>query len=131
MKKLILSIVLLCAFIVNAQSFNPELVGSTPDTTVTTAITYNGGLAVEKYSGIAGYAYTFTTGTSDTVGTAALYGSYDATNWKIVTTATNQVAGTYSLSDANPDYFYYKLVLTPQSGDSIFVSKVHEFIKTE
>lgn len=98
---------------------------STPDTTVTTAVTYTAtDIEVEENSGMVGFQFTFTAGTADSLASAAIWGSLDNSNFVSVASQSISAAGTYFLKEDTPDYIYYKLILTPQSGDSIFVQNV-------
>ena len=144
MKKLILilitSIFLLGVISLNAQTetrpsamYNSALVGTTPDTTVTTAATYapSSAITISRTTGLVAFGFEFLAGITDTLATATLWGSLNNSDFVSVTSQTLLAAGSYFIKDDSPDYVYYKLILTPQSGDSIFVNNVNFLYKEE
>ena len=132
MKKLFLLAFILIASLTFGQSTVQTVNASTTiDTTVTDSVYYTSNVTFpEYYYGIGGFQYTFTAGSSDSL-EATLEGSFDNTNWVTVSSSAVQGAGTYVLSDAPTDYWYYRLNLNPQHGDSVFVGKVIVFKKEE
>lgn len=133
MRNLLITVLLFVAFNLTAQE---RKVSIALDTVTAETGTFapafdNSFLGTQLYSGIVGFQFTIKNVT-DSLNNVKLWGSYDGTNYVLVTTHVGAKAGaeaTHIIYTANPVFLRYKMTATAAAGDAAIVKNIIYFQK--
>ena len=135
MKTILALILLFASFNLIAQDRNiPIALDTVTAETATFAPVYSATfLGTVNYSGIVGFQFTVKNVT-DSLNNVKLWGSYDGTNYILVTTHIGAKSGaenTQVIYEVNPKYLKYKMTATAASGDAAIVKNIRYFQKSQ